>query len=222
MPMTIPTATLSPAPARSIRTRPASVRALGNTLPFPSAAPGEIAAAGLASWETYLELDHRMGTSGFRIRYLHGLIEIMSTSRLHELLRFNLARFLEAFCKENGIDYTGYGVATQQILGKAAGQPDESYIFGTEDKEWPDLIIEIALSSGGIDKLDFWATMKISEVWIWQNNRLQAFVYDRDGYQPVTASRWLPGIDFALMQELASMTPSTKAEREFLARMRDK
>lgn len=213
--MTLPAATLAPsAPVRRKR-----ARALGTTLSFPMAAPGEEAMVGLTSWTTYLELDRKLGTPGFRVRYLRGIIEIMSTSKLHETLKKNLARFLEIFCQEKGMDCAGYGSATQQVTGESAGQPDESYVFGAEEKEWPDLIIEVALSSGGIDKLEFWATMQISEVWIWQNNKLQAFVYEQGRYKPVTGSRWLPGIDFALMQELAALQPTSKAEREFRARL---
>lgn len=221
--MTLPVvAVAAPVVSRSGRVRPVGkrIRSQRKSLSFPQAAPGENAAVGLTDWETYFELDRRLGASGFRVRFLRGIIEIMSTSKLHEILKKNLAKFLETFCEENSIIYDGHGSATQQIAGESAGQPDESYIFGGEDKEWPDLVIEIALSSGGIDKLDFWATMRISEVWIWENGALHLFVYDkRDGYQSAAVSRWLPGIDLALMQELAALQPTSEAAREFRARI---
>ena len=221
--MTLPVALPSPVPARPRRVRrPAASSSPSprrKTLPFPQVAPGEDGVVGLTSWETYLRLDEHFAVPGFRLRYLRGVIEIMSTSRLHELLKENLADFIKAFCGHKGIEYSSYGHATQKRHGESAGDPDGSFIFGTEDKERPDLIIEIALSSGGIGKLDFWATMKISEVWVWQDDALHAFVYDQGQYKQVTDSRWLPGIDFALMQELAPQRSST-ALREFRARMR--
>jgi hypothetical protein len=46
------------------------------------------------------------------------------------------------------------GQATMRLALKAAGaEPDESWCLGLE-KEFPDLVLEIALTSGGVNKLE--------------------------------------------------------------------
>lgn len=67
-------------------------------------------------------------------------------------------------------------------------------------------------------KLEFWSEIKASEVWIWENKKLHAFVLSGKGYQPVSRSKVLPGIDLKLIEELAEMKPHSKAVREFQKR----
>lgn len=205
--------------APQLPARPKRARVPRKTLPVPQPAPGETMVVGLGDWAAYLETDRRLGTAAFRVRYLRGILELMSVSRLHEEIKVSLGKFVETFCEENDLDYRGWGNATQKLEGESAGEPDQSYIFGIETKERPDLVIEVALSSGGIAKLDFWATLQIPEVWIWRKQALKAYVFDGTGYSPVVASRCLPGIDFAVMQEFTLVQPTSKAVREFRARM---
>ncbi len=69
-------------------------------------------------------------------------------------------------------------------------------------------------------KLEFWSEIKATEVWIWENKKLHAFVLSGKGYQPVSRSKVLPGIDLKLIEELAEMKPHSKAVREFQQRCR--
>lgn len=98
------------------------------------------------------------------------------------------------------------------------GEPDDSFSFGEEMKPQPDLFIELALSSGGIDKLEFWSEIRAREVWVWQNSRLHAYALVDGGYEVVTESRVLPGIPFKLVEELADLKPHSRAVREFQKR----
>jgi Uma2 family endonuclease len=182
----------------------------------PLPAPGETAVVGLCDWETYLGLDKALEKRGYRVRYFEGLLEIMSISFKHETLKSHIGCLVEAFCLWAGIDFQVWGSTTQRKEGVAGGEPDESYTFGAERKDKPELVIEVALTSGGIDKLEFWGALGAQEVWIWQNNRLHAFVRSTDGsFQPATASRFLPKLPLALVEKFAAVEPTSRAVREF-------
>lgn len=203
---------------RSSRTTADAVPASRVVQPLP--APGETALVGLGDWATYVRLDQALTKSGHRVRYFNGVFEIMTISFRHESLSGNIGRLVEAFCEYSGLDYQIWGSTTQSKEGCAAGEPDESYTFGLEPKDKPDLVIEVGLSSGGIDKLEFWSTLGAKEVWIWQNDRLHGFARAADdNFQPVTASRVLSGLDLALVQEFAIIQPSSRAVRGFRERL---
>ena len=76
----------------------------------------------------------------------------------------------------------------------------------------------MALSSGGINKLEIWSEVKAREVWIWQNGRLHAYALADGGYEAVRESHVLPGVPFKLIEELAEVKPHSKAVREFQKR----
>lgn len=173
---------------------------------------------GVGDWETYLMLDRLCEKRGMRVRFHRGVIEVMSISFPHESLKGQIGQFVRTFCNEHDIDYNAWGSTTQRVEGVMGGEPDDSFSFGAALKKQPDLFIEVALSSGGIDKLDFWSEVKAQEVWIWQNSRLHAFVLSGGAYQPVKRSQVLPGIDLKLIEELAELKPHSKAIREFQKR----
>ncbi len=207
----------NPATARKRRSARAKTAALpASRLVQPLPAPGETALVGLCDWAAYERLDQALTGTGHRVKYFNGVFEIISISFRHESLGGNIGRLLEVFCQLMGLDYQIWGSTTQKKEGSAAGEPDESYTFGAEPKDKPDLVIEVGLSSGGIDKLEFWAALGAKEVWIWQNERLHGFARTAsDSFQPVTVSQLLPGLDLALVQEFAIIQPSSRAVREF-------
>ena len=175
---------------------------------------------GLGDWDSYLNMDQLCAKRGMRVRFHRGIIEVMSISFPHESLKGQIGQFVRTYCNENEIDYNAWGSTTQRVEGVMGGEPDDSFSFGEELKARPDLFIEVALTSGGIDKLEFWSEIKAAEVWIWENKKLHAFVLSGKGYQPVSRSKVLPGIDLKLIEELAEMKPHSKAVREFQQRCR--
>ena len=201
-----------PTAKRPRRTTPALVSRL--TRPMPG--PGESALVGMADWSMYERLTEQLPDSGLRIRYFHGLLELMSLSFEHESLSRRLGMFVAAWCDLMQLDYESWGSTTQRKEGQAGGEPDESFTFGSGKKAQPELIIEVALSSGGIDKLEFWATFGAKEVWIWQNNRLHGFARGEGRpFEPITESTLLPGLKLEWMQECAVMEPTSQAVRAF-------
>jgi hypothetical protein len=105
------------------------------------------------------------GESQPPVYYLDAELEIMSTSKRHELFKKLIAGLLEIFFDYAGIEIVPHGQATMQQELKAAGaEPDESWSIGQE-KQYADLVLEIALSSGGIPRLAIYQRFAIPAVW---------------------------------------------------------
>lgn len=170
-------------------------------------------------WQSYLALDEVLTGRGFRIRFYRGAFEIMSISKLHERLKSIIGRLVEEFCDARGIAYSITGSATNRLEGIAGAEPDESFIFGSEDKDRPDLVIEVGLTSGGIDKCELWAELGARELWVWENDRLHAFTLEKGVPMPLQNSTVLPGIDLVMLAEMVSIQPTSTAKLEFRKRL---
>src|SRR3954471_634799 len=135
------------------------------------------------SWERYLAFDKALGDDrpGPRLYYLDGEVEIMTTSNEHERIKKWIGDFLADYFVDRGVEITPRGQATVRLaLKKAGAEPDESWCIGTERK-LPDLVLEIALTSGGINKLEIHRRFKVPEVWLWHGGKLEIFSLDRSG-----------------------------------------
>ena len=174
------------------------------------------------SWAHYLSLDELFQGSGVRVRYLNHYLEIMPPiSESHEERKVHLGRIVDFWCMEKGIEQYGQGSATLKIANEAGGKPDESFCFG-EKKPVPDLVIEIALTSGGLSKRAFYAKFKVPELWIWRNEKLEIFIYDdtsESGYTASVESHVLKGIDVNAVEECAVLPSITQAVRAFRERI---
>lgn len=167
------------------------------------------------SWEAYVKMDELLDDSPVRMKWCNELLEIMSPiSRHHELIKSNIGRMIEAFCHKRGIFFQTTGSTTLRKEEMRGGEPDESYIF-TRGQESTDLVIEAALSSGGIDDLDFYRPLEIPEVWIWQKGRLTVHAFRDGGYVAVQESQFLPGLDLVLVDRLADETYTSDMLAEF-------
>jgi Uma2 family endonuclease len=188
-------------------------------LSFPMPALGQSAGAGLMDWCSYLALDEVLTGRGFRIRFLKGTFEIMSISKLHEQLKSIIGILVQEFCDARGIHYSITGSATQRVDGVAGAEPDESFTFGSEDRDRPDLVIEVGLSSGGIDKCELWAELGARELWVWEKDRLHAFALESGTAVPLQQSAVLPGIDLVMLAEVALIKPTSAAKQAFRQRL---
>jgi Uma2 family endonuclease len=171
------------------------------------------------SWEGYLQIDSAIGErSGVRLLYLNGDLEIMSpASRQHETPKERISDLLFVYFDRMNVDYIPMGNATLRNADRSAGgEPDLSYCIGAE-KAAPDLCIEVVVSSGGIDKLDFYKRFAIPEVWFWQNNTLTIYTLDNEQYTPSSTSRLLPRLNVALFSDCVQIQSSLESARKFRA-----
>lgn len=149
-----------------------------------------------------------------RMAYLDGVVELMGPSRGHEHIKSSLGCLLEQYCLERGIPFTIYGSWLLKKKAKQAGvEPDECYVFGRdpEAKKRPDLAIEVQWTSGGIRKLEIYRRLGVPEVWFWARDAIT--IHELVGRQYVVRpeSQFVPGVDLALLCELAVITPTSDA-----------
>jgi Uma2 family endonuclease len=126
-------------------------------------------------WRDYLLLsDLFIDRPGLHLTYLEGTLEITTTSPRHERIKKLIARLVELHALFRGVRIHGFGSATYRREEKERGlEPDECYCVNTE-KPYPDLAIEVVLSSGGVNKLAVYQGLGVREVWFWEEGALSA------------------------------------------------
>lgn len=169
-------------------------------------------------WKRYLEFDKKLGDDRAvpRLYYLEGELEIMTTSNEHERVKKWIAAFLEDYFLHSGIEIATRGQATMRLALKEAGaEPDDSWCIGQE-KEFPDLVLEIALTSGGVNKLELYRRFNVAEVWFWRRNKLEVFVLSAAGkYELRGKSKLLSELDIALLERCVAIHSWREARQAF-------
>ena len=176
------------------------------------------------SWEQYLQFDEALGHDrpDPRLYYFDGEMEIMSTSLKHEELKKWLADLLGDYFYEARIETFPHGQATMRILKEAGAEPDESWCFGAQ-KEFPDVVLEIALTSGGINKLEIYQRFAVPEVWFWRKGALEIWTLRRNGSAydgPMKKSRLLPDLNIAALTKCLDFPSWREARTAFRETLR--
>jgi Uma2 family endonuclease len=152
-------------------------------------------------WEDYERLLAMRGESSVpRITYLEGLIELMSPSQFHEVDKKRLARLLEAWAEEAGVDLEGYGSWTlKKKRAKRGAEADECYTVNrraVSERDRPDIAIEVIWTSGGVDKLEVYRKLGVREVWYYERGTLRFFALrgerGHERYVELSQSELLP------------------------------
>jgi Uma2 family endonuclease len=171
-----------------------------------------------ATWQEYKTLQGYVEKwGGARVSYLDGTLQLMTVSLEQESRKSQLGFLLEAWLIEREIEFYIHGNATLERRLKHAGkEPDESYCFHTQ-KKVPDLVIEIALTHGGLDTLELYRRFKIPEVWIWQDEELRVFHLAECGYRAATCSRHFADLNLTLLARCARVESLLQARKQFLA-----
>src|SRR2546427_11476639 len=105
----------------------------------------------------------------------------MTTSNEHERIKKWIGGFLDIYFDEVRLEIMPRGQATMRLaLQQAGAEPDESWCLG-EEKKFPDLVLEIALTSGGVSKLEIYRRVQVPEVWFWRQGALEIFALRQDG-----------------------------------------
>ncbi|MEH2196601.1 MAG: Uma2 family endonuclease [Nostoc sp.] len=169
------------------------------------------------SWEQFKGIETQLQENrNVRLSYLSGILEIMSPiGDKHEKVKSTVGLLLEAYMKELGIRFYRRGGFTLEEPGYASGTPDESYSIGTE-KEVSDIVIEIIVTSGTINRKELYKPKKVPEVWFWKSNSIKIFrLNEQDEYEEVNRSRFFPDLDPALLLHYIAMHDQYDAVVEF-------
>ena len=176
------------------------------------------------SWESYEKLLAKLeDNSHYRITYLDEILEIVSPSQKHETVKSRIGFLLEFyFCKKK-INHFSMGSTTVRNRLKQAGvEPDECYCFDDDEKEIPDLAIEVTITSGSIKKLETYSRLGVKEVWFWKKNKFSLY-YLRDlkqfalnfGYEEIQSSELIPELNIAFLFECVTIPNQVDAWEQF-------
>ena len=168
------------------------------------------------SWRQYetllVDFEHR---PSYRITFLDGTLEIMSPSRRHEISAENIGRLLEAYLEEMRIRFWGLGSTTFRSAEKNGGaEADKAYNLRTE-KAFPDVAIEVIVTSGGVDKLEVYRRLGVAEVWFFRDDAFAVYRLREEAYEHVAASALLPNLDLAILAEYALRSDPLEALIEY-------
>ena len=167
------------------------------------------------TWREFKAVEQLLDRPGVRLSFLAGVLEIRKMpGKKHETIKERIGALLEAYMEFIGLDFTPTGSMTLDQVGLVKREADKSYELG-QDKERPDLAIEVVFSSGGIDKLEAYKLLQISEVWFWQNGDLSLYVLRSNKYLEVSQSSVLPALDITLLTRCINTTSHAQALREF-------
>lgn len=169
-------------------------------LPFPPTEEKLVTLYGI-SWEQFKGIEAQLKDNrDVRLSYLSGILEIMSPiGEKHEEVKSTLSLLLEAYMRQKGIRFYKRGGYTLEAPGYASGTPDESYSVGTK-REFPDIVIEIIITSGTIDRKELYKPKLIPEVWFWKSDIMRIFQLNAAGeYYEVERSGFFPDLDKALL-----------------------
>jgi Uma2 family endonuclease len=135
--------------------------------------------------------------------------------RKHETAKHRISTLLDLYLESAGIDFTPTGSVTlESETGKVKREADLSYELGPK-REGPDLAVEVVVTSGGINKLEFYKRLEIPEVWFWEKSRLRLYSLGEDGYAEVDRSLLLPELDLVLLVQCINIENHPQAMREF-------
>jgi Uma2 family endonuclease len=161
-------------------------------------------------WETFEHLLTDLGNQrGTRLAYSQGVLEIMTPLGEHESNNRLIDDFIRAIADELGLNLKKMGSLTLKREGiKKGAEPDSCYYIQQEPQVRgqqninlnvdppPDLVLEIDITSGSLDKLPIYQALSVPEVWRYDGSVLTVFVLQTSGdYQSVSQSQVFPGLD---------------------------
>ena len=168
------------------------------------------------TWREFRAVEQLLDRSGYRFSFLDGVLEILKMpGELHETTKKRIAGLLELYLLLAGFDFSPTGSMTLESESKQVKrEPDESYRLKPDSKH-PDLLLEVVVTSGGLNKLELYKRLKISEVWFWEDGVLDLYHLRQDGemlsYEKIAQSEEVPGIDLELFKRCVLMNSHVEA-----------
>jgi Uma2 family endonuclease len=149
---------------------------------------------------TWLDYQHFDSAEypGYRVSYFNGEITIVSPGRNHERIAAVINRLIVAYCDKYELQDFPFGQTRLNVWGQAGREPHLAYAFNN-DKDLPDLVVEVIFSSGDLETLkSSYKNIGIRELWIWKENKMTFYSLDRENYTVVQASEILTTIESEL------------------------
>jgi Uma2 family endonuclease len=176
------------------------------------------------SWTTYEHLLADLSNqSSTRLTYDRGMLEIMCPLPEHEEWNRTIALLVEVLAEEMRIDVRNFGSTTFRRADLARGfEPDscfyiqhEADISGKSAIDLavdppPDLVIEVDVTSGSLDKFPIYAQVGVPEVWRYDGQRLRISTLTAERYVEVETSLALPLLTGSRLSETLAQSKTLK------------
>ncbi len=168
------------------------------------------------SWKDYMILREALDIPGLRMTYLQGVLELLTPGRDHEDKKTTIARLVECYALERDVALYGYGSTTFRRAAKERGlEPDECWMVGQKLQEFPEIALEIVVTSSSIDKLAVYEGLGVREVWFWEEGAFHLHVLESGGYRPSERSSLLPDLDFEALSRFGRLGGQHGAGRSY-------
>jgi len=210
----------SPSPPPPSELRP-SARETSAPMPAFTNSPEERITLFGVPWKTYVVMRELLDSPGLKMTYDQGTLELLVPSDLHEIRRKSVARLVEMFAIERDFPLQGYGSTTFRREAKERGlEPDECYFIGKKQTDFPDIAIEVVITSGGLAKLPIYESLGVREVWFWEDGAFHLHALREGGYEPIAKSELLPGLDFDVLTRFAQRDDQHEAVKGYRDHLR--
>lgn len=152
------------------------------------------------NWQDYEKLlEITSEEAGILLKYWQETLELMSPSSRHEIYKENIGILLECYFLAKKIRFYSLGSTTFRSQSLSRGiESDKSYCINTR-KNFPDLAIEVIITHGGIDALEIYKALEVSEVWFWEEEKLTVYVLQNQDYMQVNQSSLFPDLPLELL-----------------------
>lgn len=170
------------------------------------------------TWETFNRLLIELGENrSSRLAYDGGILEIMTPLAEHEHNNRFIEKLIGAITDELNLNVKNLGSLTLKKDNIKKGiEPDSCYYLANEPQvrskqsidlnvdPVPDLVLEIDITSGSMDKLPIYAALGVPEIWRYDGENLQVFLLDKSIpiYNVSNQSYSFPWLELDLIPQL--------------------
>lgn len=162
------------------------------------------------SWETYEQiLKNYENSSAPRFTYSEGVLEIMSPLPSHEIAIDSLRQIVYEILDALELNGKCLGSTTFRRKEWDKGtEPDACFyiqnVSSLKGKDLnkiditkypPDLVIEVDYTSPSIDKFPIYATLGVTEIWLYKKDKVKFFRLSKKKYVEISESIVLPKVN---------------------------
>jgi len=177
--------------------------------------PGSHVLINKVSWQDYENLLDELGKTRHhpRINYYHGTLELMAPLPAHERPNRIIAYIVTVMLDSQNRDWEDFGSTTFKKSPEVGLEPDTCFYIKNATQVRPNLRMnmsidpppDLAIESDVTSKttLKAYAILGVSEVWIYENDRLKIFVLQKQGYNETLNSLIFP--DFNLVEMIPNL-----------------
>jgi len=176
-------------------------------------------------WETYESLlcDFQ-DRSVPHFAYDRGTLEIMSPLPWYENRKDLLALLVDVLAEERGIDVASFGSTTFRRADLQRGfEPDACFYIQCIERlpvnlsdldpanlPAPDLVIEIDITHGSLDKLPLYSAFGVPEIWRDDGQRVVILRRDGEGYMESVQSLAFPGLTAEVLTHFLNLSQTMR------------